>query len=143
MGPVGNRRSDVLRADHDRGPVELAAGIPGALSAPHRRRGRRHPAAGRRRGCLRRSERLGRRCCALLAGLVGTVAPACPHTRCLAGLDGGCSGRRRPMRLRRGTDSSRLLAYIAEDKLAWASIVLITLAASAATVLTPLPMKVL
>jgi ATP-binding cassette, subfamily B, bacterial len=47
------------------------------------------------------------------------------------------------VRFRLGPDSRRLLAYIARDKLAWATIVLITLAASAATVLTPLPMKVL
>ena len=44
---------------------------------------------------------------------------------------------------RPGPDSRRLLTYIARDKVAWAAIVLVTLAASAATLLTPLPMKVL
>jgi ATP-binding cassette subfamily B protein/subfamily B ATP-binding cassette protein MsbA len=45
--------------------------------------------------------------------------------------------------LRPGPDSRRLLAYVARDKVAWAVIVLVTLAASGATLLTPLPMKVL
>jgi ATP-binding cassette subfamily B protein/subfamily B ATP-binding cassette protein MsbA len=44
---------------------------------------------------------------------------------------------------RPGQDSRRLLAYVARDRMAWAAIVLVTLAASGATLLTPLPMKVL
>ena len=47
------------------------------------------------------------------------------------------------MTIRPSPDSRRLLAYIARDKVAWAAIVLVTLAASAATLLTPLPLKVL
>ena len=47
------------------------------------------------------------------------------------------------MTIRPSPDSRRLLAYIARDKVAWAAIVLVTLAASGATLLTPLPMRVL